>query len=152
MCLKEDVTAESSPDAASRHARVLVVEDERHIARLLEHVLVKEGYVVTTVRDAEHALDLMGCVSPDVLLLDVVLPGMSGLDLLKQLRQDPQWKQLIVIVLSGQWFNYDAPELAGAGATAQCPKPIAPSKLIRKLLECGVPPRIEQPVLQAPSL
>ena len=125
-----------------RKSRVLVVEDERHIARLLEHFLVKEGYSVTLAHDAESAYDLIRSVAPDALLLDVVLPGMSGFDLLRKLRQEPRWQSLVVIVLSAQWFNYDDPALAAAGATAQCPKPIAPSKLIRKLKDCGIPPQL----------
>jgi DNA-binding response OmpR family regulator len=126
----------------SRKGRILVVEDERHIARLLEHVLVKEGYEVAAVSDAESAFDRIGEFCPDAVLLDVVLPGISGLDLLKKLRQEERWAHLVVIVLSAQWFNYDDPALAEAGATAQCPKPIAPSKLLRKLRECGISPRI----------
>ena len=123
-----------------RKSRILVVEDERHIARLLEHVLVKEGYEVTVAHDAERGLELIGSAIPDALLLDVVLPGMSGFDLLKKLRQEERWSTLVVIVLSAQWFNQDDQALGEAGATAQCPKPIAPSKLIRKLRECGIPP------------
>jgi DNA-binding response OmpR family regulator len=128
--------------AATRPSRVLVVEDERHIARLLEHFLLKEGYSVTVAHAAESAYELIGTVSPDALLLDVVLPGMSGFDLLRKLRGEPRWKELVVIVLSAQWFNHDDPALAEAGATAQCPKPIAPSKLIRKLRDCGIPPQL----------
>jgi CheY-like chemotaxis protein len=127
--------------ASGRPSRILVVEDERHIARLLEHFLLKEGYSVTVAHDAESAYELIGSAAPDALLLDVVLPGMSGLDLLRRLRREPRWKNLVVIVLSAQWFNYDDPALAEAGATAQCPKPIAPSKLIRKLRDCGIPPQ-----------
>jgi DNA-binding response OmpR family regulator len=130
----------ANPDARARPSRVLVVEDERHIARLLEHVLTREGYSVTVAHDAERAYEMIGDAAPDALLLDVVLPGMSGFDLLKKLRQEPRWAALVVIVLSAQWFNHDDPALAEAGATAQCPKPIAPSKLVRKLKECGIPP------------
>ncbi|MES1258704.1 MAG: response regulator [Acidobacteriota bacterium] len=125
---------------AARQCHVLVVEDERHIARLLDHVLRKEGYAVTAVHDAEKALASIALRAPDAILLDIVLPGMSGLDLLRQIRQDARWAELVVIVLSGHWFKHDDPTLADAGATAQCPKPIAPSKLIRKLHECGMTP------------
>lgn len=138
------ITTQNAPGAARsgdlRKSRILVVEDERHIARLLEHVLVKEGYEVTVAHDAERGLELISGVNPDAILLDVVLPGMSGFDLLKKLRREERWAALVVIVLSAQWFNQDDQALAEAGATAQCPKPIAPSKLIRKLRECGIPP------------
>ena len=125
---------------ASRKCHVLIVEDERHIARLLDHVLPKEGYAVTVTHDAEKALEEIHQKTPDALLLDIVLPGMSGLDLLREIRKNQAWASLVVLVLSGHWFKHDDPTLADAGATAQCPKPIAPSKLIRKLQECGMTP------------
>jgi two-component system phosphate regulon response regulator PhoB len=132
-----------------RRARILVVEDERHIARLLEHMLRKEGYEPSLAEDAEQALASMDANAPDAMLLDVQLPGMSGLDLLRKVRADARWTDLVVIVLSGQWFNYDDPAAIEAGATTQCPKPIAPSKLMRKLHECGVPPWL--PLVHSPE-
>src|ERR1700761_4370256 len=88
-----------------RQSHVLVVEDERHIARLLEHVLRKEGYAVTAVHDAEKAIGCIEKSTPDALLLDIVLPGMSGLDFLGFIRSDPRWAELVVIVLSAHWFR-----------------------------------------------
>jgi DNA-binding response OmpR family regulator len=123
-----------------RSCRILVVEDERHIARLLDHVLSKEGYDVAVVHDGETALEKIGAHQPDALLLDIGLPGISGLDFLCQIRVDVRWRDLVVIVLSAHWFERDDPSLTDAGATAQCPKPIAPSKLLRKLRECGISP------------
>lgn len=123
-----------------RASRILVVEDERHIARLLDHILKKEGYDVTATHDAETALETIAAFNPDAVLLDIGLPGISGLDFLRQIRLEDRWAGLVVIVLSAHWFEHDDPSIADAGATAQCPKPIAPSKLLRKLKECGVPP------------
>jgi DNA-binding response OmpR family regulator len=140
LTLSNDVPVSS--ETQTRQSRILVVEDEKHIARLLEHVLVREGYLVSVVHDAERAFEVIAEFSPEALLLDVILPGMSGFDLLRKLREDARWSALVVIVLSAQWFNHDDPALAEAGATAQCPKPIAPSKLIRKLRECGIPPQL----------
>ena len=132
----------SDQQIETRSAKVLVVEDERHIARLLDHVLSKQGYQVAVRHSAEKALEDIEHFTPDALLLDIGLPGMSGLDLLRQLRNNPRWSGLAIIVLSGHWFKPDDPSLAEAGATAQCPKPIAPSKLLRKLEECGITPQI----------
>jgi DNA-binding response OmpR family regulator len=129
--------AENDPERA---CRVLVVEDERHIARLLDHILTKEGYEVEVAHDAESALEIIGSFGPDALLLDIGLPGISGLDFLRQIRRDHRWAKLVVLVLSAHWFQHDDPSIADAGATAQCPKPIAPSKLLRKLRECGISP------------
>jgi DNA-binding response OmpR family regulator len=120
--------------------KILVVEDERHIARLLGHVLSKEGYEPRVSHDAETALEILPLYQPDAILLDIGLPGISGLDFLRTIRKDPRWAKLTVIVLSAHWFDHDDPSLSDAGATAQCPKPIAPSKLLRELRACGITP------------
>jgi DNA-binding response OmpR family regulator len=131
-----------------RATRVLVLEDERHIARLLDHVLSKEGYDVAVSHDAESALETIASFEPDALLLDIGLPGISGLEFLRRIRQNGRWAKLVVIVLSAHWFEHDDPSITDAGATAQCPKPIAPSKLLRKLRECGLTPWL----LEAPAI
>jgi len=125
---------------AAGTGRVLVVEDERHIARFLEHVLRREGYTVAVEHDAERALETARTFHPDAWLLDMVLPGMSGLDLLHILRHEAQDGNLVVIVLSGHWFGQDEKMLREAGASAQCAKPIAPTTLLRKLRDLGVFP------------
>src|SRR5262249_24525413 len=98
-------------------ARILIVEDERHIARFLEYILRKEGYEVTVEHDAERALITAETFQPDAWLLDMVLPGMSGLDLLRILRRAPDGENLKAIVLSGHWFGHDEQMLADAGAS-----------------------------------
>lgn len=123
---------------ATRPGRILVVEDERHIARLLDHVLRKEGYEVLAVHSAEKALESIEMLQPDALLLDLVLPGMSGLEFLKAIRAEPYCLTCVVIVLSGHWFGHSGETLAETGASAQCSKPVAPSTLLRKLREFGV--------------
>ena len=121
----------------------MVVEDERHIARFLEYVLRKQGYDVAVENDAEGALHRSASFQPDAWLLDMVLPGMSGIDLLRILRQDSHARNLVVIVLSAHWFGQDEQMIKEAGASAQCAKPIAPTTLVRKLHELGVYPAIQ---------
>jgi DNA-binding response OmpR family regulator len=127
-----------------RPCKILVIEDERHIARLLDHVLTKEGYDVAVVHDGESATETMRAFEPDALLLDLGLPGISGLEFLRRIRREDRWAKTVVLVLSAHWFEHDDPAIADAGATAQCSKPIAPSKLFRKLRECGIFPVISQ--------
>ncbi len=78
--------------------------------------------------------------APDALLLDVVLPGMTGIEFLRIIRGFPYYCSCIVIILSSNWFEQTDATLAEAGASAQCSKPIAPSTLLRKLEELGVHP------------
>ncbi len=125
-----------------RRGRILVVEDERHIAKFLEYVLRKYGYEVRVEHDAEGALETVPDFLPDALLLDLVLPRMSGLDLLHALRAGSHAKNIVIIVLSAHWFGQEDRVLTEAGASAQCSKPIAPSTLIRKLREFEVTPQM----------
>lgn len=119
---------------------LLIVEDEPHIARLLEHVLRREGYSVAVARDAEKALESMTERTPDGLIVDIGLPTMSGLDFLRLIGAQGRWVDLVVIILSGHWLAPNDRMLTSLGAVAQFPKPIAPSKLLRKLRECGMTP------------
>jgi DNA-binding response OmpR family regulator len=126
-------------------ARVLVVDDERHIARFLEFVLKKADYEVAVAYNGEQALAAVNTFLPDVVLLDLVLPGISGLEVVKCLRADAKQENLVVIILSGRSFG-DAPaEVVEAGANAHCTKPIAPSTLLKMLMDLGVPPRGHAP-------
>lgn len=127
-----------------RAARVLVVEDERHIARFLEFILKKEGYQVAIAYDGEQALGVVDQFAPDAILLDMVLPGISGLDVLKRLRADRRHAHRVIVVLSASLFGDLPAEVMEAGANTHCTKPIAPSDLLKKLAEFGVPPVIDE--------
>ncbi|MBX3278696.1 MAG: response regulator [Acidobacteria bacterium] len=129
-------------ESTVRPARILVVDDERHIARLLEYVLRKEGYEVQIAHDGEAALAAVEHTQPDAVLLDLVLPGISGLEVLKALRSDKQRAGLTIAVLSARSFEDMPSELIEAGANFHCTKPVAPSTLLRKLVDVGVPPKL----------
>lgn len=132
---------EFNPDGA----KVLVVDDERHIARFLEFVLTKAGYEVAIASNGEQALAAVEAFDPDVVLLDLVLPGLPGLEVLKRLRADSRYAALAVMVLSAHSFGKVPAELREAGANAHCTKPISPSTLLKKLIDLGVPPSVHAP-------
>ncbi len=125
-----------------RRARVLVVEDERQTARLLEFILNKEGYLVARAADGPQALAAAEAFRPDALLLDLQLPGLSGLEVLRRLRADPARAGLVVLVLTASSFEVPPAAVLEAGADSHCTKPIAPSTLLRKLQELRVPARV----------
>src|SRR5215211_8929208 len=121
--------------------KVVVVEDERHIARFLEFVLKKEGYDVAIAYSGEQALEVIKRFKPTALLLDFVLPGMSGLDVINHLRASEEYADLIIIVLTARSFEENQRDLLEGGANASCAKPIAPSTLVKILTEFGLSPR-----------
>jgi DNA-binding response OmpR family regulator len=121
--------------------RVLVVEDERHIARLLEFVLTKSGYSVKVAHDGATALARLDDFEPEAILLDLMLPDMSGSDILARIRVHPACFESGVIVLSAHTFELESRAVDPTGRTIQCSKPIAPSRLLEKLSEFGLPAR-----------
>lgn len=133
-----------------RPARVLVVDDERHIARVLEFVLKKAGYEVVVAYDGEQALSEVKRFAPDALLLDLVMPKLSGLEVLKHLRADQQNARLVIAVLTARSFEDVAGEIMTAGANLHCEKPVAPSTLLRELIRLGISPLVEDGAGTAP--
>lgn len=125
-----------------RPARVLVVDDERHIARFLEFVLKKAGYLVAVAHDGEEALLKAQQFLPDAILLDLVMPKLSGLEVLRQLRADPRFAHVFVAVLSARSFEERAKEVLTAGANLNCEKPVAPSTLLNQLASFGIKPKL----------
>jgi CheY-like chemotaxis protein len=119
--------------------RVLVVEDERHIARLLEFILTKSGYRVKIANDGATALARLDDFAPEAVLLDLFLPDMSGNEILERIRVHPACFDCGVIVLSAHTFELESRSLDPTGRTVQCSKPIAPSHLLQKLSEFGLP-------------
>jgi len=119
-------------------SRILVVEDERHIAKFLEFVLQKEGYEVDSVYDGDAAIQILDSRKYSAVLLDLGLPGRSGIEVLRDLRSTNEHAETVVIVLTAKSSGDMLQQLSDAGASAHCPKPVAPSTLFRKLKELGV--------------
>jgi CheY-like chemotaxis protein len=82
-------------------SRVLVVDDDPDIIDYLETLLEDHGYQVGSATDAAQALTVVAEFRPDVVLIDVLMPGKSGLDLLVNLRRDERWKDLPLVVVTG---------------------------------------------------
>ncbi len=130
------------PNRMRRQARVLVVDDERHIARLMEFILKRQGYDVSIAYSGEEALAQAAKFLPDVVLLDLMLPGMSGLEVLTELRAVEDRAEMKVVVLTARSFEDNSNGMIEAGANCQCTKPIAPSTLMKTLSDIGVPPTV----------
>ena len=128
----------------ARPARILVVDDERHITKLIEFMLKREGYEVCVAHDGAHALSAVEEFAPDAVLLDLVMSGLSGIDVLRRLRADGRHGTTVIIVLTGRSSDEMPGELMEVRVDHYCVKPVAPSTLIKRLLDCGIRPLIEE--------
>ncbi len=79
---------------------VLVVEDEDFLVRALKDNLLSEGYTVSVAMDGEAAFDELRKKKPSLVLLDILLPKKNGFDVLKEIRQSPEWQLIPVVMLS----------------------------------------------------
>ena len=110
--------------------KVLVVDDEPNIRRALRVWLSDNGYAVQLAATGEEALDLAAVSSPDVLILDLMLPGMSGLEVCRSLRE---WTQVPIIVLSARGEEAAKIEALDLGADDYLTKPFGMGELLARI-------------------
>lgn len=115
------------------NANVLVVDDEPDISALVAYHLARESYRVRTVSDGEEALEALQRERPDLMILDLMLPGISGLDLLRRLREEPQFRALPVILLTARADETERVEGLRLGADDYVTKPFSPSELVLRV-------------------
>lgn len=110
--------------------RVLLIEDEPHIAEAIRYILARDGWAVASHGEGAGALDAIRREAPDVLVLDMMLPGRSGFDILEDLRADPDLAGLPVLVLSANGQGEARMAAEGAGASRFIAKPFANSDIL----------------------
>jgi DNA-binding response OmpR family regulator len=104
----------SSSGGTQVQRHVLLVEDEANIAEAIQFLLTRDGWRVTHLGDGTGVLDLVRKDRPDLVILDHMLPGISGLEVLAALRADPDLAGLPVMVLTARGRDRDMAERAGA--------------------------------------
>lgn len=115
--------------------QVLLVEDEPNIIEAVGFILARDGWNVATHANGETAIDEIRRVSPDVLVLDVMLPGRSGFEILKDLRADADWRDLPVLMLTARGQDKDRDFATKLGATRFMTKPFSNAKLLEAVRE-----------------
>ncbi len=109
------------------------------MAHFVKRSLERAGYEVHAVHHGDEALAAVEAFGPRAVVLDLVLPGMSGLDICKALRKDPRHARLAVLIVTGHSFeDASAEEIRAAGADCHFTKPVSPVSLRAKLSELGI--------------
>ena len=112
---------------------ILVVEDEPALATLLRYNLEKEGFSVAEAHDGEEALLQLSERTPDAVLLDWMLPQVSGLEICRRIRRTPQWRALPVIMLTAKGEEADRVRGLEGGADDYVVKPFGVTELVARL-------------------
>ncbi len=117
-------------------ARILIVEDEPNIVLSLEFLLAQQGYEVLVAKDGEEALAAVEAQPPQLVLLDVMLPGIDGYEVCRRLREQPELAALKIILLTAR--GRDAERLRGLeqGADLYITKPFSTRELVSTIASC----------------
>ncbi|MBX3499819.1 MAG: phosphate regulon transcriptional regulator PhoB [Alphaproteobacteria bacterium] len=112
---------------------ILLVEDEKSLVELLRYNLEQSGYRVTVATNGEEALTAVADDRPDLVLLDWMLPLMSGLEVCRQLRRQPTTSNIPIIMLTARGEEGDRIRGLDAGADDYVSKPFSPSELVARI-------------------
>jgi CheY-like chemotaxis protein len=105
-------------------AKILMVDDNPGNMKLLSFILTKQGYDVRIAGDAEQALSVLKEFRPRLILMDVQLPGMDGLELTRRLKADPDYAEIVIIAVTASAMKGDEQEALAAGCDGYITKPI----------------------------
>ena len=110
--------------------KILAVDDEKHIVRLVEVNLQRAGYEVITAYDGREALEKVKSESPDLIVLDVMMPYMDGFEVLRTLKADETYKDIPVIMLTAKAQDADVFRGWQSGVDCYLTKPFNPMELL----------------------
>ena len=112
---------------------ILVVDDEQNILELIKYNLDQERYRVTTVGSGEEALKQTRAQIPDLIILDLMLPGIDGLDVCRELKTDPKTALIAIVMLTVKGEESDIVVGLELGADDYIPKPFSPKVLLARI-------------------
>jgi CheY-like chemotaxis protein len=119
--------------------RIVVVDDQPFVARVIQVNLVREQYEVLSFQDPLEVLHRLAELAPDLLILDIGMPVMNGVELCRQIRQTPLGRHLPIMMLTAQGDSANEEDARRAGASAFMTKPFSPRELaatVSQLLAC----------------
>lgn len=113
--------------------KVLVIEDNEQNLYLMSYLLARHEFEVRTARDGREGIAVAKAESPDIILLDIQLPGMSGHDVARELRWDPRLASVPIVAVTSYAMPGDKEQVLASGCTGYIEKPINPDTFVAQL-------------------
>ena len=110
--------------------RVLLIEDEPNIIEAIRFLLTREGWTVDTHSDGTDAVEVVQSAAPDLVILDLMLPGKSGMDILQELRELPQMREMPILMLTARGQSRDRVMAEKAGVNRFMTKPFSNAEVL----------------------
>lgn len=123
----------STAKSAASAPKVLVVDDDSDIVELLEYNLIKEGYSVVTASNGKKAIEIAKTFIPDLILLDIMMPQLDGIETGRILRSNPEIKNTYILFLTARSEEYSEVAAFDVGADDYITKPIKPRALMSRI-------------------
>ena len=115
--------------------KILIADDEPNIVAALEFLLQRGGYEVLVARNGDEALKLVEACSPDLVLLDVMMPLRSGYEVCKRMRERAEWRHIKIIMLSAKGRDAEVNKGLSMGADLYVTKPFSTRELMARIAE-----------------
>ena len=119
---------------------ILIVDDEQSIVVPLRFLMEQKGYNVITASSGEEAVDKISKFRPDLILLDIIHPGLDGFEICQIVRENPEWKDTRIILVTTMVRDVDIAKGLAFGADAYITKPFSNSEImkqVKELLKCN---------------
>jgi two-component system alkaline phosphatase synthesis response regulator PhoP len=112
---------------------ILVADDEPHISRALSFALQREGFTVDVASNGEETLHKVREGRPKIVFLDIVMPKKTGLEICREIKGDPELKDICVIILTAKGQELDRRDCIAAGADGYMTKPFSPREVVERV-------------------
>jgi len=116
-------------------SKILIIDDDVTMTGLLKTLIQMEGHAPTVVNDSTKAIEIAGSVDPDLITLDLMMPGLSGFELCALLQQNPKFAKVPIIIVSARDDSASKERARMAGAKAYVIKPFNADELMQKINE-----------------
>jgi DNA-binding response OmpR family regulator len=119
-----------------KQKKILIADDNENIREALTSILEDEGYALWIAKDGAEALRKVSEISPDILILDVMMPKIGGYEVCRTIKNDPNLKKIFVLMLSAKGQATEQERGIEVGADEYIVKPFSPSDILARIKKC----------------